>query len=374
MRTQNQHPEPAGPRRRESDRDPAGPVSRGELDARKLVQELQLHKIELEMQNEELRRAHEEIRVSRAQIDQRVVSRTAELARAIESLSAEVQVRYQAEQSLNGAFTELEVRKNRLQAENVYLHLQLDWRRFQVLIGTSAAVAELRSRIEAAAALETPVLLLGEVGTGKGMAACALHNLSARRHRPMVTLSCASVEPELLEGMLFGEPKGAPARHRIGQFELADQGTLFLDEIGALPLGLQGRLLDAILGRAPLPGPPAPKPDVRIIAASNRPLPEEVRAGRFREDLYECLCACHIPVPPLRERREDIPDFVAAFMARFNRILGSAIRQISDRTMGLLMVKAWPGNIRELENLIELGMITSRGPSLELPARQRDLS
>ncbi|MDR3671295.1 MAG: sigma 54-interacting transcriptional regulator [Holophaga sp.] len=361
MRMQNQDTEPGRPQRRREDGNGPSP---GEVDARRLLQELELHKIELEMQNEELHRAQAELRVSRALIDQQVASHTAELTRAVRNLSAEVQERCQAERSLTGAFTELERIKDRLQAENASLHQQQDWHPFEVLIGPSAAVAVLRSQVEAAAALETPVLLLGEAGTGKGMAARAIHSLSARRYRPLNTAGCATLAPERLESMLFGEPRGgAPgARRRIGQFELADHGTLFLDEVGALPLELQARLLEAIRGQA--------RPDVRILAGSNRRLRESARDGRFLEDLYTSLGPQAMMLPPLRERREDIPSFVATFMARFNRILGKSIERVSDRAMELLMARAWPGNLRELENVIELAMITCPGPILEFPERQ----
>jgi transcriptional regulator with PAS, ATPase and Fis domain len=364
MRLQNQDTEPG---RRDGLSTETQAPSAAEVDARRLVQELELHKIELEMQNEELLRAQTELRVSRALSDQRVAGHTAELTRAIASLSAEVQERRRVELSLNGACSELEALKNRLQAENSCLHQQQDRRPFEVLLGPSAAVASLRSQVEAAAAQETPVLLLGEAGTGKGMAAQAIHRLSARRHRPLNTAGCATLAPEQLEGVLFGEPGGAGSgpRRRIGLFELADQGTLFLDEIGALSLELQARLLVAIQAQAP-----SPRPDVRILAASNRPLGEDAGAGRFMKDLYACLGAHPITVPPLRQRREDIPVLVAAFMVRFNRILGKSIERISERALEILMAKTWPGNLRELESVIELGMITSPDSRLELPERR----
>jgi DNA-binding NtrC family response regulator len=336
------------------------------VDARRLAQEIQLQGIELEMQNEELRRVQDELQGARSRIDQQVSSRTAELSRAIQSLSEEVQVRYQAEVSLNGAFTELAAMRDRLQAENLYLQQQLDGRRGELLIGPSAAVARLRAQIEAAASLETPVLLLGEPGTGKDKAARAIHNLSARRHRPLITVACAILPPDRLDSFLLGETDGGGRvpRRRIGQLELADQGTLFLNEVAALPPRSQASLLGVLREQSNV------RPGARIIAASNRRLEEEARQGRFLEDLYGCLGGCPIPIPPLRERKEDIPALVGAFMARFNRILGKSVERISERALELLMARAWPGNLRELESTIELGMIISPGPSLELPERR----
>jgi DNA-binding NtrC family response regulator len=274
-------------------------------------------------------------------------------------------VRYQAEVSLTGAFTELAAMRDRLQAENLHLQQQLDGHRGELLIGPSAAVARLRAQIEAAAALETPVLLLGEPGTGKGKAARAIHDQSARRHRPLITVACAILPADRLDSFLLGGTGGGRVpRRRIDEMELADQGTLFLNEVAALSPKSQSNLLGVLRGQPNL------RPGARIIAASNRRLEEEARQGRFLEDLYGCLGGCPIPIPPLRERKEDIPALVGAFMARFNRILGKSVERISERALELLMARAWPGNLRELESTIELGMIISPGPSLELPERR----
>jgi len=347
---QNPHLEPARPRR---GRAPA--LSPEDLDARRLVQELQLCRIELEMQNDELQRAQEESRATRAELDRQVVARTSELTRTIEGLSAEVQLRCRAEQSLASAFTELESARNRLRAENTYVHQQMDLDQGERLIGPSAAMDRLKSQLDAAAALETPVLLLGEAGTGKGVAARAIHDRSPRRHRPMVTLSCAVLPPELLDGVLFGRAKGV--HPQLGQIDVADQGTLFLDEICALPLDLQARLLHAVRepGRA-----------ARIIAASIHHLGDEVREGRFLEDLRACLEPAAIALPPLRERREDIPALVAAFLAQSNRTYGKRITTVSERTLDLLTARPWPGNVMELKHVVELAVISSQGSTLEV--------
>ena len=350
----------------------ANAPSGSELEARKLVQELQLHKIELEMQNEELARAQGELKASWSRIDQRVVARTAELTRALESLSAEVQVRYQAEQSLQGAFTELEVLKDRLLAENAYLQQQVDRDVLGEFPGPSRAMALLRARIDAAAAGEAPVLLLGEAGTCKRSVARAIHDRSPRRRRPFVILGCASLPPEVLETAVFGQDS-ASARHRIGLFELGHLGTLFVGEVALVPPALQSKLLVAIREWG-LPSADGHPPEIRVIASSNRDLREEVRQGRFREDLYACLKPGAIPVPALREHREDIPSLVEAIMAKGNRILGKDFRTVSQRTLDLLMVKAWPGNVKELRALVELAMLTSPGPCLELPERQGQVS
>jgi len=348
---QNPHREQAAPHRGNN----APGLSPEDTDARRLVQELQLCRIELEMQNDELRRAQEESRATRAELDRQVAARTAELTRTIEGLSAEVRVRCRAEQSLTSAFTELEAARTRLRAENTYVHQQMDLEQGERLIGPSAAMERLRSQLDAVAALETPVFLLGEAGTGKGVTARTIHDRSPRRHRPMVTLGCTVMPPELLDGVLFGRAKGA--RPRLGQLDVADQGTLFLDEICALPLDLQARLLPAVLE----PGKAA-----RIIAASNRHLGDEVREGRFLEDLRDCLEAAAIALPPLRERREDIPALVAAFLAQSNRTFGKHITTVPERTLDLLMARPWPGNVMELKHVVGLAVITSQGSSLEL--------
>jgi transcriptional regulator with GAF, ATPase, and Fis domain len=338
----------------------------GDAETHRLMQQLQLHRIELEMQNEELQRAQEELKASRTQVDQRVLARTAELSQAIESLSVEIRARHRAEQSLLGACTELEHLRDRLQAENAGLHQQLDRFELAGLPGPSPAMAELRSRIETAAACENPVLLLGEAGTGQRAVARAVHNRSARRHRAMLSTSCAALPEDLLQVMLFGHQAGDC--RRIGQFELAAQSTLFLDEVGSLPLALQATLAGAIRQLACIPpgSPAGARAEVKLIVASNRDLQQEVRQGRFREDLYACLGSCPITVPPLREHLEDIPTLVAELVARFNRTLGKRFASVPDSSLEHLMARPWPGNIKELAGVIELAMISAPGPDLEL--------
>jgi transcriptional regulator with GAF, ATPase, and Fis domain len=215
------------------------------------------------------------------------------------------------------------------------------------------------------------VLIEGETGVGKELFARAIHHESPRKDRPLLKLSCAALPANLIESELFGYEKGAftgAVKSQMGRFELADKGTIFLDEIGELPLELQVKLLRVIQDGEfeRLGSPHTHKVDVRIIAATNRILLTEVKEGRFREDLYFRLNVYPITVPPLRERKDDIPLLVNHFINRFNKKVGKSIDRIPQKTMRVLMNYAWPGNIRELENIIERAMITSRSNTLVL--------
>jgi transcriptional regulator with GAF, ATPase, and Fis domain len=225
-------------------------------------------------------------------------------------------------------------------------------------IAKSPAMLRAVTAAERAAAGRSTVLLLGETGTGKEQMARRIHEMSPRAGGPFVAFSCAALPEGLLESELFGHEKGAftgADRRRIGRFELADGGTLFLDEIGELPAGAQVKLLRVLQEReiSRLGGNQTIRVDARLIAATHRDLPEEVRAGRFREDLYFRLHVVPIRLPPLRERSEDIEALADVFLGRLARELGRPARAITSKGLARLSVHRWPGNVRELENLIE---------------------
>jgi transcriptional regulator with GAF, ATPase, and Fis domain len=218
---------------------------------------------------------------------------------------------------------------------------------------------------------EATVLLLGETGTGKGVVARAIHSRSTRKDRPMVTVNCTSLPANLIESELFGRERGAftgANARQMGRFELADGGTIFLDEIGEMPLELQSKLLRVIQDGEfeRLGSPRTIKVNVRIIAASNRNLEEEIRAGRFREDLFYRLNVFPITIPPLRQRKEDIPLLVNHFVAKFNKKMGKKIDAVTKETLNALQEYHWPGNVRELESVIERAVITSQGTALQV--------
>ena len=329
-----------------------------EVDARKLLQELQLHKIELEMQNDELQRIQEDLRTSWKQIDQLVVERTWELSRSMEGLAGEAQFSSQRQQSLSQTQGETDRLCGRLAAENAWLRQEANQGpSYGEIAGGSAALNQLRSRIAALAPLDQALLVRGEPGSGKGVVARAIHRRSERRLQPMVTLDCTALPQPLLETELFGD---AP---RIGRGELAGEGILCLDEIAELPERLQIRLLQVLRS---LPSGAAPgQAQARLIAATSRNLEEARAAGRFQADLFEHLRRYSLTVPPLRERREDIPPLVDTFIARFNRKFGKEVQRVSDRCLAALMERSWPGNIRELESAIEQAMIVATGPVLD---------
>ncbi len=278
----------------------------------------------------------------------------------------------QAKESLETALSEVEALKERLEAENSYLHLEEERRySFGEVIGNSDALKEVFRSIEAVAPQDTTVLLLGETGTGKNTFARAIHARSGRKERALVVVNCTALPGNLIESELFGREKGAftgAHAQQIGRFELADKGTILLDEIGDLPWELQAKLLHVLQEKefSRLGSPRMIKVDVRILAATNRDLREDVKQGRFREDLYYRLSVFPVVIPPLRERREDIPLLVDFAMRKFCRNMGKKIEHISTATMHKLVNHAWPGNVRELENVIERAVINTSGATLQV--------
>ncbi|MGH8544913.1 MAG: sigma-54 interaction domain-containing protein [Gammaproteobacteria bacterium] len=239
------------------------------------------------------------------------------------------------------------------------------------LMGASPAFTKLMAMVGYVAETDSAVLLTGETGTGKELIARAIHSLSGRRSKPLVTLDCTTLPAGLAESELFGHEKGAftgALSRRLGRFELADGGTLFLDEIGDLPLDLQAKLLRVLQAGdfERVGGTRTLSVNVRTIAATHRDLAELCRQGRFRPDLFYRLQVFPIPVPPLRHRQEDIPLLVRHFTRTYAAKLGKRIATVPERTMGVLCSYAWPGNIRELQHLIERAVILTQGTELAL--------
>lgn len=267
---------------------------------------------------------------------------------------------------------ELKKLKERLQAESDYLREEIRvYGRFDEIVGQSVKLRKVFQRIEQVAPTDSTVLITGETGTGKELVARAIHNLSRRSRRVMVKVDCASLPATLIESELFGREKGAytgALTKQAGRFELADGSTLFLDEIGELSLELQAKLLrvleDGQFER--LGSPKTITVDVRVIAATHRDLAEKVKDGSFRQDLYYRLKVFPVQLPPLRERSEDIPSLVWSFVGEFEKQMGKKVDSIPKRAMDLLQNYSWPGNIRELRNVIEQAVIVSNGGQLYL--------
>jgi DNA-binding NtrC family response regulator len=243
---------------------------------------------------------------------------------------------------------------------------------FGEIVGTSAAIDDVLKQVEVVAPTESTVLILGETGTGKELIARAIHTTSSRSNRPFVKLNCAAIPSGLLESELFGHEKGAftgAVGQRIGRFELANGGTLFLDEVGDIPLELQSKLLRVLqeqeferLGSAR-----TLRVDVRLVAATNRNLEKMVSEKQFREDLYFRLNVFPVRVPPLRERTGDIPPLVRHYVEKYTQRMNKRIETIAEETMAALCRYSWPGNIRELQNLIERAVILTPGAVLQIP-------
>lgn len=265
----------------------------------------------------------------------------------------------------------MEQEQARLKAQNQYLQdeIKLNYN-FEEIISKNKSFQKILQQIEQVASTDATVLILGESGTGKELIARAVHNISNRSKRPLVKVNCATLPSNLIESELFGHEKGAftgAMDKKIGRFELADNGTVFLDEIGELPVELQAKLLRVLQEGEfeRLGNPKTMKVNVRVIAATNRNLQQAIERKEFREDLYYRLNVFPIICPPLRERKEDIPLLVNHFCQKHEGKIGKKITEIQPKVMEALMNYNWPGNIRELENIIERAMILSKNETLE---------
>ncbi|MFZ0135248.1 MAG: sigma 54-interacting transcriptional regulator [Desulfobacterales bacterium] len=287
-------------------------------------------------------------------------------------VSIDITDRKHMESALKEQLEEIEKLKSRLENENVYLRKELRMEKgFEEIVGESKVLKAVTMAAKQVATTDATVLLLGETGTGKGMIAYAIHQLSARQNRPLVTVNCSALPQNLIESELFGREKGAftgAHARQAGRFEVADGGTIFLDEIGEMPLELQSKLLRVLqegeferLGSAQ-----TIKVDVRVIAATSRDLRQEVRARRFREDLYYRLNVFPIPIPPLRQRTEDIPLLAQYFTNKYARKMDKLIEGIPKATLKAFIRYNWPGNVRELEHVIERGVILTPGTMLKM--------
>jgi PAS domain S-box-containing protein len=291
------------------------------------------------------------------------------LQKAHDKLEAQVAERTA---ELRTALSEIQAMKEQLEVENIYFRHESKMKhQHENIIGQSDGLKYVLYRAEQVAPTNATILILGETGTGKELIAAVIHHLSPRKDRPLFTVNCAALPANLIESELFGSEKGAftgANARRIGRFEVANGSTLCLDEIGELPLELQAKLLRVIQHHEfeRLGSSQTIKIDVRIVATTNRDLEEEVRQGRFRQDLFYRLNVFPITVPPLRLRKDDIPLMVQSFIERFSRKLGKQITSISKETMKTLQDYPWPGNVRELESIVERAVILSPGPVLQL--------
>ncbi|MBI1357484.1 MAG: AAA domain-containing protein [Acidobacteria bacterium] len=305
-------------------------------------------------------------------LDREVAERTEELAAANQSLQREVEKQQLLAAENRQAFDEIADLKARLESENVYLQDEIrSEHNFEEILGNSPELLKLLTRVELTASTDANVLINGETGSGKELIARAIHSRSSRKDSPLVKINCGAIPAGLVESELFGHVKGAftsASERRVGRFELANNGTLFLDEVGELPLETQVKLLRVLQEQEfePVGSNRTVKVNVRIIAATNRDLETAVQAGAFRSDLYYRLNVVPLRVPSLNERRSDIPELALAFLRQSAKRMGRPIESISQKTMNLLIDYAWPGNIRELQNVIERGVVLSQGSILHL--------
>jgi len=298
-------------------------------------------------------------------LEELVKKRTAELVVAREEAEKRKQI-------AETALSEIQKLKDQLESEREYLQeeIKLEYNH-ENIIGKSNEINYVLYKVEQIAGTDTNVLILGETGTGKELVARAIHGLSPRKNRALVKMNCATLPSNLIESELFGHEKGAftgAQARRLGRFEIADGAALFLDEIGELPLELQPKLIQVIQNGEfeRLGSSVTIKVDVRIIAATNRNLKEEVHKGQFREDLWYRLNVFPITMPPLRDRIEDIPLLVDFYVKKISKRMGKTVEIISSSVMNALQHYHWPGNVRELENVLERAVINSSGPKLRL--------
>lgn len=278
------------------------------------------------------------------------------------------------------AFEHIVELAHKLTEEKLYLEDEIRTEHnFEEIIGQSTALKRVLKEVETVAPTDTTVLICGETGTGKELVARAIHNLSERRERTLVKINCAAIPTGLLESELFGHEKGAftgATSQRIGRFELAHHGTLFLDEVGDIPLELQPKLLRVLQEQEfeRLGGTKTQRVDVRIIAATNADLAEMVSEKTFRSDLYYRLNVFPVTLPPLRERKEDIPLLVSFFAQKYSRRLRKPIQRIPSEVMAALTAHQWSGNVRELENLVERAVLLAQGDVLKVDLPSENLS
>ncbi|MBZ5606375.1 MAG: sigma 54-interacting transcriptional regulator [Acidobacteriia bacterium] len=308
------------------------------------------------------------------ELDRKVAQRTQELAAANRELQEEILKEHSLAAENRKAYEEIAALKARLEIENTYLQDEIrKQHNFEEILGNSPELLKLLDRVELAAPVDANVLISGETGAGKELIARAIHSRSRRKNSPLVKVNCGAIPAGLVESELFGHVKGAftsALERRIGRFELANNGTLFLDEVGELPLETQVKLLRVLQEQEfePVGSNRTIKVNVRIIAATNRNLQEAVQSGGFRSDLYYRLNVIPLTVPALRDRRSDIPELVIAFLQQSAQRMGKPVRSVSRETIRLLVDYSWPGNIRELQNVIERGVVLSRGTILKLGA------
>jgi PAS domain S-box-containing protein len=285
-------------------------------------------------------------------------------------ISVDISERKQLEHTLTNNLAEIELLKGQIEQENHYLREELTAEQgFEHVVGQCREFKKALASVRQVASTSATVLLLGETGTGKGVVAHTIHRMGERSSQPFVTVNCAALPSNLIESELFGREQGAftgADKTQVGRFEVANRGTIFLDEVGEMSLEMQAKLLGVLQdGKFERLGNPASiQVDVRVIAATARNLKEDVQSGRFREDLYYRLKVFPITIPPLRNRKDDIPLLAQHFIEKYSRKMGKRIDSISKRSLEKMLEYPWPGNVRELEHLIERYVILSSGSNL----------